>query len=306
MKTATAPPEALEAELGLDLWALIDALGVPVEEAVQVTTIPAVDGLRGSFRVTLADGQILKARRLRTPTDVERVTRLSSLLDPQFFPPVLAHRGCGLLTRWIPGASIRGGDWTSTYMRTCGGLHATIHRLPVPAESAPLWRRSPTGWEQRLDELLDELVGRRALDVRQARAVRHLAGAAAPASHSTAVCHRDFCGDNIILSDAGQVCVIDNEGIAVDSPEYDLARTWYRWPMTASQHGAYAEGYGAHEHVARFAAHFLHWALIVLVESAAFRTRVGAASAQLPLERLTRLLRTRGQNESFPRALSCR
>ena len=90
---------------------------------------------------------------------------------------------------------------------------------------------------------------------------------------------------------------------AIDSPEYDLARTWYRWPMTAAQQQAYADGYGAHEHVARFAAHFLHWVLIVLVESAAYRARVGAATVRVPLQRLAYLLSPRGRNDSFPRVL---
>ena len=160
MKTVAAPSEAFEVQLGLDLWELIDALGVPVVEVREVTTIPPSDGLRGSFHVTLADGQTLKARRLRTPGDVERVTRLSSLLDPQFFPPIVAHRGCGLLTRWIPGVSIRSDHWTATDLRTCGRVHAAMHRLPVPREVEQL-RRSPMRSEQRLEQLLDELVERR-------------------------------------------------------------------------------------------------------------------------------------------------
>jgi hypothetical protein len=302
LKTTTAQSEAFEVQLGLDLWTLIDAVGVPVVEVRQVTTIPAVDNQRGSFRVTFADGQTLKARRLRTPSDVERVTRLSSLLDPQFFPPILAHRGCGLLTHWIPGVSVHSDDWTSTDLRACGRMHAAIHRLPVAADVAPL-RRAPVRSEQRLERLLDELVERRAVDACQANAVQDLSSLTAPTSQSTAICHQDFCADNIIIRAGGQVCVVDNEGIAIDSPEYDLARTWYRWPMTASQQEAYAEGYGAHEHVARFAAHFVHWALVVLVESAAYRARVGAATVRIPLERLTRLLGTDGRNESFPRIL---
>jgi hypothetical protein len=168
LKTATAWSETSGVELGLDLCWLIDAVGVPVVEVRQVTTIPAVDGQRGSFRVTLADGQTLKARRLRTPGDVERVTRLSSLLDPQFFPPILAHRGCGILTRWIPGRSLRRDEWASSDLRTCGRLHAAIHRRPVAADLAP-WRRSPVRSEQRLEQLLDELVEHRALDACQAR-----------------------------------------------------------------------------------------------------------------------------------------
>jgi phosphotransferase family enzyme len=302
LKTATARSEAFEVELGLDLWSLIDAVGVPVVDVRQVTTIPAVDGQRGSFRVTFADGQTLKARRLRTPSDVERVARLSSLLDPQFFPPILAHRGCGFLTRWIPGVCMQTADLTAAELRTCGRVHAALHRLPVFGDVAAL-SRSPVRSEQRLEQLLDELVERRAIDACQANAVQYLTSVTAPPSEATAVCHRDFCGDNIIITAGGQVCVVDNEGIAIDSPEYDLARTWYRWPMTASQQQAYADGYGAHEHVGRFAAHFLHWALIVLVESAAYRARVGAATVRVPLERLTSLLGTDGRNESFPSIL---
>ena len=302
MKTATAWSETSEVELGLDLCWLIDAVGVPVVEVRQVTTIPAVDGQRGSFRVTLADGQTLKARRLRTPGDVERVTRLSSVLDPRFFPPILAHRGCGVLTRWIPGRSLRRDEWASSDLRTCGRLHAAIHRRPVAADLAP-WRRSPVRSEQRLEQLLDELVEHRALDACQANAVQDLTSLTAPPSQSTAVCHRDFCGDNIVMTPGGQLCVVDNETIAIDAPEYDLARTWYRWPMTEDQQQAYAEGYGAHEHVGRFSAHFLHWALVVLVESAAYRARVGAATIRVPLQRLESLLRTDSRNESFPRIL---
>ena len=299
---ATARAETFEVELGLDLCRLIAAVGVPVVAVRPITTIPAVDGQRGSFRVTLADGQTLKARRLRTPSDVERITRLSSLLDPQFFPPILAHRGCGVLTRWIPGRSMRSEDWTPSALRLCGALHAAFHRLPIAADVASL-RRSPSRSEQRLTQLLDELVVHRALDACQANAVEYLTSLTAPPSQSTAVCHRDFCDDNIIMSRGGQLCVVDNETIAIDSPEYDLARTWYRWPMTASQQQAYADGYGAHEHVRRFAAHFLHWALIVLVESAAYRARAGAAPIRVPLQRLTDLLRTGGRHESFPHLL---
>lgn len=306
---ATQPAESrpgstvLEAQLGLELWTLIGAIGAPVVEAIPVTTVPSADSPRASFRVTLADGRILKGRRFETTTDVDRITRLSSLLDPRYFPPVLAHRGRALLTRWIPGRPLGHSAWTSPLLRTCGRLQASIHRLPASAEIAHL-RRRPLDWDRRLDQLLGGLVAREALEAGRAREVYRLAVLHAPTTASTRVCHTDFCGDNIVITDVEQVCVIDNEGITVDSCEYDLARTWYRWPMTPSQQRAYADGYGAHDHAVRFAAHFLHWALLAVTESAAFRVRLHAASARTPLDRLTELLRTHGRGESFPRLLS--
>jgi aminoglycoside phosphotransferase len=302
MAVAQVETSVLRDQLGPDLRTLLDGLGTPILEAVSIMTIPAPDQRKACFRVTLADGQILKARRMRTSADVDRITRLLSLLDARYFPPVLAHHGCAFLTRWIPGAPVDEHEWTPARLRACAALQAMLHRLPVSADLAPL-RRRPTKWEQHLDTRLDELVGRQALEARQARQIKRLALAEAPSTPSTAICHTDFCGQNVIVTDAGEVCVIDNEAITVDAPEYDLARTWYRWLMAPSQQQAYADGYGAHAHVARFAAHFLHWALIAVVDSATFRTRVGAASAHVPLERLASLLRTHGRREPFVRFL---
>ena len=111
-------PAALEAELGVDLLAMLAAIGVPVVEAVPVTTIRWAGSPRASFRLTLADGQVLKGRRLAAPADVIRIASLSSLLDPRYFPPVLAFRGRALLTRWITGpAGEPPCGWTSARLR---------------------------------------------------------------------------------------------------------------------------------------------------------------------------------------------
>ena len=297
-------PAALEAELGVDLLAMLAAIGVPVVEAVPVTTIPWAGSPRASFRLTLADGQVLKGRRLAAPADVIRIASLSSLLDPRYFPPVLALRGRALLTRWITGQPGSPRAWTSARLRACGRLQAAIHRLPVSPEIASL-QPPALDWAGRLDRWLRELV---ALAGRSAPGTpgRSTAWPSSPPPRrqAPACCHTDFCGDNIIITDARRICVVDNEGITLDSDEFDLARTWYRWPMTPAQQRAYAEGYGGHDHSARFAAHFLHWALMAVLDSAAYRVRVGAASAGVPLDRLTELLRTHGRNESFPRFLS--
>jgi thiamine kinase-like enzyme len=153
-------------------------------------------------------------------------------------------------------------------------------------------------------QLLRALVAHRALDARDAREVHRLAAVHAPRAATARVCHTDLCPDNLVLTDGGQVSVVDTEGLTVDAAEYDLARTWYRWPMTASQQRAYAEGYGAHAHAAAFADHFLHWALQAVTESAAFRVRRRAAGAHVPLARLADLVRTHGRGEAFPRLLA--
>jgi aminoglycoside phosphotransferase len=292
----------LERQLGADLSALIVALGVPVVEVVRVTTIRAPGSFRASFALTLADGQVLKGRRLNAPADVARVTRLSALLDPRYFPPILAHRGHALLTRWVPGRSVPPEAWAPADLRASGQLQARLHRLHVSAELTVTQART-LDWTVRLDSWLGDLAAGGALDAHEARAITRLVVASAPATTRTGVCHTDFCADNIILSDAGDICVIDNEGLSLDSPEFDLARTWYRWPMTNTQQRAYADGYSARDHAECFADHFLHWALLAVLDSAAYRVRVGAPGARVPLERLAELQRTLARDESFPRLL---
>jgi aminoglycoside phosphotransferase len=300
MSTVPSETDVLPDQLGPDLWALLQAVGSPIVEAVAVTAIPSSDRPQRCFRVTFADGKILKARRVETQADVARVTRLLSLLDARHFPPVLAHHGCAFLTPWVPGTPLGVHEWSPARVRACAALQATLHRIPVSADLATLRRRT-VEWERHLGSLLGELVGRGALEARQAREIERLAAAEAPSHQGTAICHTDFCGNNIIVNDRGEPSVVDNESITVDAPEYDLARTWCLWPMTPSQQHAYVDGYGAHAHGARFAAHFLHWALIAVVESAAFRTSVRAATAHVPLERLAHLLRTHGRHEPFRR-----
>jgi hypothetical protein len=297
----TAGPAALEA-LGADLSALLAVMGAAVVEVLPVTTIRWAGARRAAFRLTLADGQVFKGRRLNTPADAERVAHLSSLLDPRHFPPVLAHRGSALLTRWIPGEPVRNGAWPPARLGACGRLQGAIHRIHVPPEISVLLRPTPD-WTRRLDQCLDELVAGGALDTRSAREIHHLVAVSAPATVGVGVCHTDFCADNIVVSDAGRIWVVDNEGISLNAPEFDLARTWYRWPMTPTQARAYADGYGPHDHSARFAAHFLHWALLAVLESAAYRVRARVASARIPLDRLADLRRSRGRSEPWPRLL---
>lgn len=293
----------LEAELGPDLAAMIAAIGVPVVEAVPVTTIRWLGSPRASYRVALADGRVLKGRRLRTPDDVLRVASISSLLDPGRFPPVLASRGCALLTPWISGRPLSPDAWTPEQLNVCGRVMATMHGIRIPPDVASLQPRG-LQWTERLDRWLGELVSAGAVDVAEAREIASLATLSAPATTSTAVCHTDFCGDNIVTTLDGDLWVVDNEGLSLDAPEFDLARTWYRWPLTPAQQRAYADGYGAHGHSARFEAHFLHWALLAVLDSAAYRTRAGIAAARVPLARLAELRRTQGRNESFPRFLA--
>ena len=260
-------------------------------EVVPVTRLTSVHRRPRCFRVRLADGRFVKARRLESPLHAEHVERLSNLLDPRWCPPVLARRGSGLLTEWV-------GGWPLTpvpgppLLRECGALQATVHRTALSAELHRGAERRVRDWSGRLAGTLEELSIRGALSDRDARRAVELATTQAPADVSRTVVHGDFCPDNLVVGSRGGVHVVDNETLTIHAPEYDLARTWYRWPMTPEQWGHYAEGYGDQATLQAFVRHFAHWAVIVLTGASLFRLRGGTPEADYPLRRLRQVLRT--------------
>jgi thiamine kinase-like enzyme len=295
--------EAAAGRLGPDLSALVEDVGVPLIAAALVTTIASSRVDRACFRLTFADGTVLKGRRVESVGDAERLAVLTALLDARHFPRVIARRGRALLTPWIQGRAFAAGRDATALMRRCGALHRGIHRRRIDADVKPLRRRS-TDWEPRLEKLLDELVMASAIDAGFARAVHHLASHHAPQAARSGLCHGDFCGENMVQDQAGDIQVVDNDSLAVDEYEYDLARTWYRWPLSPAALRAYVDGYGRSEHGIRFAEHFLHWALTVVIESSAFRVRARSPLAHEALARLRALLKTEGRFETFPRLLA--
>lgn len=294
------PDRLAEDELGADLRALVDDIGTPLLAAEPVTAVPSASTDRACFRLTFADGTVLKGRRVETVRDAERIVFLGSFLDTRVFPPVLARRGRAIVTSWVAGTPVSRREWTPALFRRCGRLQASLHAVVLGPADLSL-RRRPAEWEPYLDGLLRGLAASEAIDVGTAGRIRALAARHAPHAPRQGLCHGDFCAENMIKTAPGPISVVDNDSLAVDAYEYDLARTWYRWPMESRAESAYAEGYGGSPWGQSFAEHFLHWALLVLVESSSFRIRARAPSAAVPLARLRVVLKREGRGDEFAR-----
>ena len=125
-----------------------------------------------------------------------------------------------------------------------------------------------------------------------------LARRSAPATADWGLCHGDFCAENLLVVPALGLHVVDNETICELWQDYDLARTWYRWPMEALAFAAFLDGYREHRQADTFLAHFQFWAICALLRSAAFRLREGV-SAEVPIRRLEALLKSPAPSPSW-------
>ena len=281
-----------------DLVELIKILKLPVTGTTPLTTLPS-GSKRACFKLDLADGRILKARIVDTDADGARIEYLTSLLDRRHFPKLITRRGCVLLTEWANGASLAGLNWPLHLLNTCGSLQGSLHTVSVPVEQTRGEVRSSLKRHGELEKRIQTLENSRIIEEHECRNLKELARVHAPEEFDVGLVHGDFCSDNIVVDGHEHVHVIDNETLAIDAYDYDLARTWYRWPMSSIQSKAYFHGYGHHRSLETFLAHFPYWAISALVDSALFRLRCEPRELSTPVERLRNLLKNLRDRTDF-------
>lgn len=283
---------ATRARLGADLWALVQGLGAPLLSASVLTSLPSPLRSHASFRLRFGDGRILKGRRVETSAQAERMEALVSRLDRRHFPRVIARRGAAVLEEWVEGRRVTSRRPGTRVLRSAGEILGAVHALDVPAgDGVPSPRR-------RLEIVAEQSAALRAEGAITADAldrVVEVAHAWVPGEATRGVIHRDFCAENLVRSAAGRLRAIDNETVQPGVHDFDLARTWYRWPMTPAEQAAFLGGYRRHRDPAAYLSHAPFWIVAVLVDTALFRIRAGTAEPDKPLRRLSRFL------EALPR-----
>lgn len=281
----------LTARFGPDLAALVAALDSPLIAATAVTGLPARALGRATFRLTLADGRVLKGRRLDAVADAERIHAVVAALGRPELPRVVARGGAALLEEWLDGAPLGRAVPAAGFVARCGGLLGAIHATPADPARWGAGAAPPGRYRAGLAWSLDGLVADGVLRAAVAAELRALADAHLPAAVATGFVHRDFCGENIVRGPGGRPRVVDSGNVGVDAYDLDLARTWYRWRLPAAARRAFETGYGERRDLGSYRAHFAFWAVAVLADAALFRVRARAPGWRIPLRLLEGLLR---------------
>ncbi len=304
----------LEAQLGPDLTALVSRLGAPIAEALPITGLPARRLSRATFRLTLADGRVLKGRRLDSAADGDRIRTIVARLGRPELPRILACGGSALVEEWIVGEPLGRRVPDVAFLGRCGGLLGTIHTTPVDAEAASVSpsatlvpmahpRRRPEleAHHARIEWTVGELLRDGVVSAAVAADLRAVARGHLPTEIATGFVHRDFCRENIVRGPSGNLFIVDSDSVGIDAYDLDLARTWYRWPLPPAARRAFDAGYREHRHPGGYVAHFPFWAVAVLTDAALFRARACTPGWRVPLHRLERLLRDLRRGDVHPR-----
>ncbi len=281
----------LASQLGGDLVSLIRDVDAPLVE-VTVLSGRGYPGYEPSaFRLRFADGRVLKGRRFARAPQAKEVEDILRQLCGHGLPAVVARAGAALLTEWIDGQGLNAATWTAEVLRQCGALQGSLHSVPVSAAH----RRTPSRvigrWHSNLQRQLTQLAAAGALEPGEAHTSFAIAARCAPSSCTVGYIHGDFCPENLVLQPSGEVGVVDNETLSIDAHDYDLGRTWYRWPIQVAQREAYLEGYNCYRSAAGFLQHFPFWAIAGVVAGAVFRLEKHASASSVPINRLRALVR---------------
>lgn len=256
--------EALAARFGDDLQELVRQLGIKIDSAEEITRLISARQRKASFKLTLTDGRLFKARRFKTPDHFSSVVALSPLIEDLHFSRIVAAHGMASIEQWIGGSPLSAKAVTEGQAHWAGSLLGQLHKITdLPQD---LLARAPdVNWySSKINTHLAALVARGALEPALAEKIFELALECQPASFDVGLTHGDFCADNMVIRDNGEIFVVDNESLGLGALDYDIARCLTRWPMNEALRKAFLEGYQRHRSLQVFASHQEFWAIKAL------------------------------------------
>ena len=110
-----------------------------------------------------------------------------------------------------------------------------------------------------------------------------------PPQAACGLVHLDFCGENMVIDRRGQLGVVDNDRIRLDAFGYDLARTWYRWALTAPEWDCFCRAYGSRLPFPNPLHSLQFWKIVAAARSAEFRLHHYPEKTDVPVRCLRAL-----------------
>jgi hypothetical protein len=261
--------------------------GMVVTRADPLTRL-VPDGPTGSWRLMLDDGTRLKGQMLWSPRRCERARCMIASLADVGLPQIVAWSGRAVVQEWVVGSAAD----PSAHAAAAGRLLGRLHRAPIPPCAANGDRWQPDA--PRTRSHLVDLARAGLLDARESERVEHLLPDASRCASDLVVTHGDLAPENVVVATdragADDLIPVDNEACDVAPAGWDLARTWYRWPMSAAARSDFRRTYELETRRQVVGHDLVSWLLAVLVDAAAYRL-AGDAAVDLPLRALRTVLR---------------
>lgn len=255
----SAAPAGLDGEIK----AALSAHGLRARRIALISPLEDRKGRRLAYRVDAEGGGTVKVRHFESDEEAQRLCELAATLEPAF-APVLARHGSVVFEEWIEGEPLADGE-AEARVEEAGALFGRLHAAPLGTDVPG--RRDSDRWVRDAESDLGILAGAGRLSDEEAGSLLAEIRRLDPGSGRSALIHRDFCVENLLIDGQGRLRVIDNEWLMIGPAEWDLGRTHHRWPMSEA---AWERFCGAYSAVAGEPEWPRFWALV----AAAFGARV--------------------------------
>jgi thiamine kinase-like enzyme len=244
---------------------------------------------RRAYRVELESGRILKVRQFWSEARAGEIEKFLGILKGRHFPKVLSRYGSTLILEWIKGETLTTLPADSELLRRCGRLLAWIHLVPADSEeddSIQIAHLVP-----RMLTLAEVLRSWGLISPAECEKLAQMLRQGRPRSTRLCMIQGDFCGENLVKTEDGEIYSIDNEALSLGSPEADLARALLRWGLSEEQENAFLTGYRQLRSTDEFDWQKCFWALVSLLRSVKFRYRSREGDYRPALRHLQEILR---------------
>jgi len=297
------PPERDGRAPGKDLLSLVADLGGALCSFYELTRQRRIGSQRASFRLHFTDGRIFKGRQFESEEQRALVTLLLSRLAGFPFSAIIASRGLATIEEWIIGSPPDLSAVGDELIMSAADVLARLHTFrDYPGEM-------PCAYDgvalDRLTYELEVLRGAGSLNAGVVEKLTMIAESNRPEGRlDFGVIHTDFHPDNMIVARDGTLHIVDNEHIKIGALDFDLARSWSRWPMSVSQRRLFRQTYERMRNMDDFLVHGRFWAILSLTRTAYVHHRCRATNPE-SLNQLERIARSGGRS-TWPAAMKLR
>lgn len=276
-----------------DVAAALSAEGLRATACSEISTLRPLAARRRTYRLDLASGGTIKARRFEDAGVAGRLFAVRRDL-PDTFVPALARHGPVLFEAWSEGELLGHARPSDARLREAGTLLAALHATPSAEGRVALRLERTSSARDEAAHSLAAVAGAGAIEAAEASVLDRILTRTDPGAAAVGLTHLDYCGENMLVDASGRLRVFDNERIGIGPLGYDLARTWYRWDLEPQAWRVFEAAYAARLPGSDAVRTLDFWGIVAAARSAGVRLAAGRLLLDAPLRCLRRIARGGG------------